>query len=106
MPDALKKKRLLVFIFFLAFGIFLRMVIVCLQGICVYLLKDSGEPEFILSFFFSRGCRERLMSPIKLTMSAGTRGVRWWGPEVAFVAAQFGSQVQSRDKPVFQKQCL
>lgn len=51
VPDALKKERLLVFIFFLAFGIFLRMIIVCLQGMCVYLLKDSGEPEFILSFF-------------------------------------------------------
>lgn len=30
------------------------------------------------------------MSLIKLTMSAGTREVRWWEPEVVFAVAQFG----------------
>ena len=30
------------------------------------------------------------MSLIKLIMSVGTREARWWGPEVAFVVAQFG----------------
>lgn len=38
------------------------------------------------------------MSLIKLTMSAGTREVRWWEPEVVFAVAQFGWQVWSREK--------
>lgn len=55
MPGTLKKEKLLVFIFFLSFGMLHRAVTVCLQGIYVYLLRDSGKPEFFLFFSFFQG---------------------------------------------------
>lgn len=60
--------------------------------------KGLSWPRVLVFLFLCfRGCREQPTSPIKHTMSAGIREVRWWGPEVASVVAQFGWQVWSRE---------